>query len=100
MIQICVQYALADLSAAGGDPTDLSLAYYDGVAGGWVTLDTDVNTATGLACAWTSHLSVWSILAGSDGGGGLPVGAWIGIGVGGFLILFLVYWWGIRPRRY
>jgi len=101
LIQICVQYSAADLFAIGGDPLLLTIAYYDAVAGDWVVLDTDVNTVTGFACAWTSHVSVWSILTESGGGGGgLPLGAWIGIGVGGFLVLLLVYWWGIRPRRY
>jgi len=101
LIQVCVQYSASDLAAAGGDPAVLVLAYWDAVAGNWVTLPTDANPVSQRACAWTSHLSVWSILTGCEGGGGwLPLGAWIGIGVGAFLILLLVYWRVIRPRYY
>jgi len=92
-IQICVKYSVADLAAADGDPAALNLAFYDVAAGAWVDLDTKVITPSGLVCAWTSHASVWSILSGSEDGGGLFLGAWIGIGIGGLLVILLVYWW-------
>ena len=98
-IQICVKYSVADLAAAEGDPAALNLAFYDVAAGSWVDLDTKVITPSGLVCAWTSHASVWSILSGSEYGGGLFLGAWIGIGIGGLLVILLVYWW-VRRFRY
>ena len=88
-IQVCVQYSSADVAAAGGDPQLLALAYYDATAGGWVALDTDVNTVTGLACAWTTHVSVWSILAGSEGGGLAPW-VWVVIGVAGLGLIVAI----------
>ena len=99
LIQICVEYSAADVFATGGDPMLLKIAYYDTVLGDWVILETDVNTVSGLACAWTSHASVWSILTGSEGGGGLHVGVWIGIGVGGLILLLLLYM-GVKRYRY
>lgn len=89
-IQICVQYSAADVAAAGGDPQLLALAYYDATAGEWVALDTDVNTVTGLACAWTSHISVWSLLAESDGGG-LAWWVWVVIGVAGLGLIVAIF---------
>lgn len=96
-IQICVKYSVADLAAADGDPAALNLAYYDVAAGAWVDLDTKVITSSGLVCAWTSHASVWSIISGSEGGGGMRLIYWIGIGIGGFLLIVLAL---LRVRRY
>ena len=99
LTRICVQYSAADLFAIGGDPLLLTIAYYDTVEGDWVTLDTDVNAVGGFACAWTSHASTWAILTESGcGGGGLPLGAWIGIGFGGFILIVLVLLWARRFR--
>jgi len=81
-----------------GDPAALNLAYYDVAARAWVDLDTKVITSSGLVCAWTSHASVWSILSGSEDGSGMLLIYWIGIGIGGFLVILLVYWWARRFR--
>jgi len=88
-IQVCVQYSSADIAAAGGNPELLTMAYYDATAGDWVALDTDVNTVTGLACAWTSHVSVWSILAESEDGG-LVWWVWVVIGVAGLGLIVAI----------
>jgi len=99
LIRICVKYSDADLFAIGGDPMLLTIAYYDTFKESWVTLDTDVNAVGGFACAWTSHASTWAILTKSGcGGGGLPLGAWIGIGAGCFLLIVLALLWARRFR--
>jgi hypothetical protein len=62
---IRVKYSTADWNAAGRHPDRLNLAYYSG--GGWVVLDTTVNTALVTATAQTNHLSDWAVLATEEG---------------------------------
>lgn len=99
-IQVCVEYYSTDIAAAGGNPELLTLAYYDATAGHWVVLETEVNTATGIACAWTSHLSDWAILAGAVGGG-LAWWIWlVVVGISGLLTVLMVILIFRRLREY
>ena len=99
-IQVCVEYSSADIAAASGNPELLTLAYYDATAGHWVVLETEVNTATGIACAWTSHLSDFAILAGAVGGG-LVWWVWLlVVGISGLVIVLVVILIFRRLREY
>jgi len=62
-VTITVKYSDEDVAAAGGDPNDLVLAYYDETASEWKTLDTTVNTTDKSLSANTTHLSMWAVLA-------------------------------------
>lgn len=60
---ITVRYSDADVAAAGGDPKNLVLAYWDETAGRWKVLKTTVDTANMTLSASTTHLSTWAVLA-------------------------------------
>ena len=62
-VTVCIEYSSADLAAAGGDPTLLTIAYYNEDTDEWEDLPTTVDTDAGIACATTSHLSEWALLA-------------------------------------
>jgi hypothetical protein len=78
-IVIRVEYSEADVAAAGGDPDNLVLAYWDEAAGEWKVLETKLNTASMTLGASTSHLSTWAVLARATpaASGGLPPLVWL-----------------------
>ncbi|MCX5992121.1 MAG: fibronectin type III domain-containing protein [Chloroflexi bacterium] len=83
-ITITVKYSVEDVAAAGGDPNNLVLAYYDETAGEWKPLDTTVNTSDKTLSATTNHFSTWAVLAKSPSEG-LAAWIWIVIGIGAAL---------------
>ena len=58
-VTITVKYTDEDVTAAGGDPNGLVLAYYDNAAEKRQPLDTTVNTSDKTLSATTTHLSTW-----------------------------------------
>ena len=78
-IVIRVEYSEADVAAAGGDPDNLVLAYWDEAAGEWKVLETKLNTASMTLGASTSHLTTWAVLARTApaASGGLPPLVWL-----------------------
>jgi ligand-binding sensor domain-containing protein len=93
-ITITVKYSQEDVDAAGGDPNNLVLAYYDEAAGEWKTLDTMVNTSDKILSATTTHLSTWAVLAKAAESNGAPFWIWIivGVGVAAVVAVGLVIW--------
>ena len=61
-ITITVVYSKADVDAAGGDASLLTLSRYDEVTGEWVVLPTNVDTETQTLTTTTDHLSKWMVL--------------------------------------
>jgi internalin A len=86
-ITITVKYSQEDVDAAGGDPNNLVLAYYDEAAGEWKTLDTMVNTSDKILSATTTHLSTWAVLAKAAESNGAPFWIWIIVGVGAVAVI-------------
>jgi hypothetical protein len=60
-----VTYSADDLAAAGGDASQLKLAYYDTARNAWVILPTQVNTGSTTLTTTTNHLSVWAVMVSS-----------------------------------
>lgn len=61
-----VTYSADDLSAAGGDPSKMKLAYYDTSKNAWTILPTQVNTQDMTLMTTTNHLSVWAVMISSS----------------------------------
>jgi len=79
---ITVRYSEADVVAAGGDPKNLVLAYWDEAAGEWKALKTSVDTANMALSTSTTHLSTWAVLAKTTSAShGLPPWIWVVIGL-------------------
>ncbi len=89
---ITVKYSEADVVAAGGDPENLVLAYWDEAAGEWKILDTRVDTAEMTLTASTTHLSTWAVMVApaSVHEQGIALWIWIVAGIGGALIAGVV----------
>ncbi len=79
-VTITVRYSDEDLAAAGGDPSNLVLAYYDEAAAEWKMVDTTINTTDKTLSATTTHFSTWAVLAKSPSEG-LAAWVWIVIGI-------------------
>jgi hypothetical protein len=62
---ITVQYTDDDVAAAEGQTDRLMLAYWDGAAGVWHVLATEIDTGNKTATATTTHLCTWAMLVGS-----------------------------------
>jgi len=65
-----VTYSADDLAAAGGDASQLKLAYFDAAQGAWVILPTQVDTQSMTLTVSTNHLSVWAVMVSSSITGG------------------------------
>jgi len=99
-----VAYSADDLTAAGGDASQLRLAYWDTVQNMWVILPTQLNTQAMSLTATTNHMSVWAVMVSSTAGAVSPIATnipllamvvlVIAIGIA-LAILFLI----IRRRR-
>jgi len=63
---VSVTYSADDLAAAGGDASQLKLAYYDSAQGAWVILPTQVNTQDLSLTATANHLGVWAVMVSSS----------------------------------
>jgi hypothetical protein len=63
---VTVVYSADDLAAAGGDPSQLKLAYYDAAQNAWVILPTQVDTGSSTLTTTTNHLSVWAVMVSSS----------------------------------
>jgi hypothetical protein len=99
-VTITVKYSDEDVAAAGGDPSNLVLAYYDEAAAAWKRIDTTVKTTDKTLSATTSHLSTWAVLSKSPGGG-LASWIWIVIGIAAAAVAgagILTYFLRRRPR--
>lgn len=60
-----VTYTSDDLTAAGGDASQLKLAYFDTAQNAWVILPTQVDSQAKTLTSTTNHLSVWAIMVSS-----------------------------------
>jgi internalin A len=100
-VAITVRYSDEDVATAGGDPSNLVLAYYDEAAAEWKPLDTSVNTSDRTLSATTTHLSTWVVLAKAAESKGTPF--WIWIVVGGVAIAVvavgLLMWRRVVKKR-
>ncbi len=67
-----VTYSADDLSAAGGDPSKMKLAYYDTAKNAWTILPTQVNTQDMTLTTTTNHLSVWAVMISSPAATAVP----------------------------
>jgi hypothetical protein len=63
---VLVKYSADDLAAAGGDATQLKLAYWDAGQGQWVILPTQVNTQDMTLTTTTNYLGVWAVMVSSS----------------------------------
>jgi hypothetical protein len=70
-----VKYSTDDLAAAGGDASQLKLAYWNAGQYQWVILPTQVNTQDMTLTTTTNHLSVWAVMVSSSTSAGSPSGA-------------------------
>lgn len=70
-----VTYSADDLAAAGGDASQLKLAYFDAAKGAWVILPTQVNTQDMTLTAATNHMGVWAVMVSSSTSAGSSSGA-------------------------
>lgn len=70
-----VTYSADDLSAAGGDPSKMKLAYYDTAKNEWTILPTQVNTQDMTLTTTTNHLSVWAVMISSSAATAVPTKA-------------------------
>jgi hypothetical protein len=69
---VTVTYSSDDLAAAGGDASQLKLAYYDAAQSTWVILPTQVNTQDMKLTAATNHLGIWVVMVSSSTSAGAP----------------------------
>ncbi|MDD1682496.1 MAG: hypothetical protein LUO98_01560 [Methanoregula sp.] len=67
-----VTYSADDLAAAGGDASQLKLAYYDAAKGGWVILPTQVNMQDMTLTTTTNHMGIWVVMVSSSIPGSSP----------------------------
>lgn len=70
-----VRYSSDDLAAAGGDASQLKLAYWDVGQYQWVILPTQVNPQDMTLTTTTNHLSIWAVMVSSSASGGSPTSA-------------------------
>jgi len=85
---ITVKYSEADVAAAGGNPDNLVLAYWDEATGKWKALKTSVDTTNMTLSGSTTHLSTWAVLAKTTPvSKGLPPWLWTVIGIAAVLAM-------------
>ncbi|MDD1690183.1 MAG: hypothetical protein LUQ66_05935 [Methanoregula sp.] len=65
-----VPYSADDLAVAGGDASQLKLAYFDTAQNAWVILPTQVDSQGMTLTTTTNHLSVWAVMVSSSTTGG------------------------------
>jgi hypothetical protein len=86
-VTIMVKYSDEDVAAAGGDPNNLVLAYYDEAAAKWNPLTTTVSATDKTLKATTTHLSTWGVMVEATETNGMPFWIWIIVGVGAVAVL-------------
>ena len=96
-----VTYSADDLSAAGGDPSKLKLAYYDTAKNAWTTLPTQVNTQDMTLTTTTNHLSVWAVMITSPAATAVPTKAPlpVAVSVGALIVAAIVSCCVARHRK-
>jgi hypothetical protein len=72
---VLVKYSSDDLAAAGGDASQLKLAYWDAAQNQWVILPTQVNTQGMTLTTSTNHMGIWAVMVSSSTSAGSPAGA-------------------------
>jgi len=70
-----VKYSADDLAAAGGDATQLKLAYWDAGQGQWVILPTQVNTQDMTLTTTSNYLNIWAVMVSSSTSAGSAAAA-------------------------
>ena len=60
---LIVRYSAADVEAAGGYPSLLTLSCYDEAAGEWLILPTELDTSARTLTAAAGQLSKWMVMA-------------------------------------
>jgi hypothetical protein len=99
-VTITVKYSDEDEGAAGGDPENLVLAYYDQAGAQWKTLDTTVNTTDKTLSALTSHLSTWAVLVKTTTPAqGLPLWSWTLSGIAALVLILMAGRFLMRKGR-
>ena len=71
---IKVKYSADDLAAAGGDASQLKLAYFDAGQNVWVILPTQVNTQDMTLTTTTNHMGIWAVMVSSSTSGSASSG--------------------------
>jgi hypothetical protein len=94
-VTVIVKYSDDDVAAAGGNPDDLVLAYYDEAAGKWTELDTIVNLNDRTLSTTADHLSSWMVLARVS-----PPIHWLAIGFTGLGVILLFVGAFLLKRRF
>jgi hypothetical protein len=74
-----VTYSADDLAAAGGDASQLKLAYYDATKNAWVILHTQADTGSKTLTATTNRMGVWAVMVSSSPSAGSSAGSFWGI---------------------
>ena len=97
-VTVTVRYSDEDMAAAGDNPEDLVLAYYNEATGEWATLETTRDTAKGILSVTTTHLSTWSILV-KTSSDGLVSWIQIVIGIVATLVAGVVIWKSVSFRQ-
>jgi hypothetical protein len=99
-------YSADDLAAAGGDASQLKLAYWDAAQGSWAILPTQVNTQDMTLTATTDHLGIWAVMVSSSATGGAspaaaptnaPLPAFLSIA--GLITAVIISWYMPRERK-
>jgi len=67
---VTAAYSADDLAAAGGDASQLKLAFFDPAQSIWVILPTQVNTQAMTLAANTNQLGTWAVMVSSSTGSG------------------------------
>lgn len=92
---ICVKYSTADLNAAGGDTSNLTIGYYSG--GEWYEAS-DVTVSGGVVCGKASHLSNWAVLS-KTGDGDWAWWYYLIIGAGVFIVVLAIILLVVIPKK-
>jgi plastocyanin len=61
-----VTYSADDLAAAGGDASQLKLAYFDTSQGAWVILPTQVNSQDTTLTTTANQMGIWAVMVSSS----------------------------------
>jgi hypothetical protein len=96
-----VVYSADDLSAAGGDPSKMKLAYYDTAKNAWTMLPTQVNTQDMTLTTTTNHLSVWAVMITSSAATAVPTKAPLPVmvTVGALIVTAIISCCNARHRK-
>jgi hypothetical protein len=67
---VTATYSADDLAVAGGDASQLKLAYFDPAQGSWAILPTQVNTQATTLTATSNQMGIWAVMVSSSASAG------------------------------